>query len=419
MKIPVKESTYAQVMALPRPRHHMPKRPGLLFRLLMRAAARKDLKETHFTYTSDSLTAEEAGPCLILMNHSSWIDLLMVTEIFKDRPYCTVCTGDGFVGKRYLMEQMGCIPTQKFVTDFTLLTDIAYALKKCRCSVLMYPEASYTFDGRATPLPRRMGLLLKKMGVPVLFVKTEGAFARDPLYNCLQKRQVDVSAHVSRLLSREEIQNKSVQELDDILTRAFTFDNFAWQKQQGIEITEPFRADGLHRILYKCACCGTEGQMEGRGTELVCHACGKRYTLTPLGELKAAEGETEFAHIPDWYAWERTQVREEAERGEYLLETPVKIGMMVDYKAIYMVGEGHLRQDCEGFTLTGCGGELAYTQSALSCYGLYADYFWYELGDVICIGNGEHLFYCFPQGNVPVAKARLAAEELYKLHKKR
>ena len=253
----------------------------------------------------------------------------------------------------------------------------------------------------------------------MLFVKTEGAFARDPLYNCLQKRQVDVSAHVSRLLSREEIQNKSVQELDDILTRAFTFDNFAWQKQQGIEITEPFRADGLHRILYKCACCGTEGQMEGRGTELVCHACGKRYTLTPLGELKAAEGETEFAHIPDWYAWERAQVREEAERGEYLLETPVKIGMMVDYKAIYMVGEGHLRQDCEGFTLTGCGGELAYTQSALSCYGLYADYFWYELGDVICIGNGEHLFYCFPQGNVPVAKARLAAEELYKLHKKR
>ena len=308
------------------------------------------------------------------------------------------------MGKRYLMEQMGCIPTQKFVTDFTLLTDIAYALKKCRCSVLMYPEASYTFDGRATPLPRRMGLLLNKMGVPVLFVKTEGAFARDPLYNCLQKRQVDVSAHVSRLLSREEIQNKSVQELDDILTRAFTFDNFAWQKQQGIEITEPFRADGLHRILYKCACCGTEGQMEGRGTELVCHACGKRYTLTPLGELKAAEGETEFAHIPDWYAWERAQVREEAERGEYLLETPVKIGMMVDYKAIYMVGEGHLRQDCEGFTLTGCGGELAYTQSALSCYGLYADYFWYELGDVICIGNGEHLFYCFPQGNVPVAK---------------
>ena len=71
MKIPVKESTYAQVMALPRPRHHMPKRPGLLFRLLMRAAARKDLKETHFTYTSDPLTEEESGPCLILMNHSS------------------------------------------------------------------------------------------------------------------------------------------------------------------------------------------------------------------------------------------------------------------------------------------------------------------------------------------------------------
>lgn len=157
MKIPVKESTYAQVMALPRPRHHMPKRPGLLFRLLMRAAARKDLKETHFTYTSDPLTAEEAGPCLILMNHSSWIDLLMVTEIFKDRPYCTVCTGDGFVGKRYLMEQMGCIPTQKFVTDFTLLTDIAYALKNAGAACLCTRRPAIPLTAGPRPCPGAWG----------------------------------------------------------------------------------------------------------------------------------------------------------------------------------------------------------------------------------------------------------------------
>ena len=68
--------------------------------------------------------------------------------------------------------------------------------------------------------------------------------------------------------------------------------------------------------------------------------------------------------------------------------------------------------------MTGCDGKLNYTQSPLHSYGLYADYYWYELGDMICIGDKARQYYCFPKENVPVAKARLAAEELYKRKKK-
>ena len=89
--------------------------------------------------------------------------------------------------------------------------------------------------------------------------------------------------------------------------------------------------------------------------------------------------------------------------------------MMVDYKAIYRVGSGRLVHDANGFTLTGCDGKLNYTQKPQSSYGLYADYFWYEIGDVICIGDKNALYYCFPPAGVPVAKARQAAEELFKL----
>ena len=47
---------------------------------------------------------------------------------------------------------------------------------------------------------------------------------------------------------------------------------------------------------------------------------------------------------------------------------------------------------------------------------LYADYFWYEIGDMLCIGDRKTLYYCFPlEGGDIVAKTRLAAEELYKL----
>ena len=391
--------------------------------MVIRILAIFDLFPTKFSYTTHGM--EKLGkkePCLFLMNHSSFIDLKIASRIFFPKRYGIVCTSDGFVGgfMELLMRLIGCIPTQKFVSDVTLIRDMEYLLKEKKCSILMYPEASYSFDGTATPLPRKMGVLLKKLGVPVVTVITEGAFARDPLYNCLQKRKVKVSAKVTCLATAEELKAMPVAQLDAMLDEAFGFDNFKWQQENNIVIDAPFRADGLNRILYRCPHCGAEGKTEGKGIHLTCHNCGKVYELTELGFLKATDGDPAFTHIPDWYAWQRQQVKKELEEGTYKLDVDVDIGMMVDFKAIYMVGSGHLTHDADGFRLTGCDGKLEYSQGPLACYDVYSDYYWYEIADVICIGNHDALYYCFPKnaGDV-VAKTRLAQEELYKLKKRR
>jgi hypothetical protein len=281
----------------------------------------------------------------------------------------------------------------------------------------MYPEAGYSFDGTATPLPDTLGSCVKLLGVPVVMIRTEGAFARDPLYNNLQLRRVKVSAEMEYLLSPEEIKKMSADEINAVLREQFSFDYFRWQKEKGVKITESFRADYLNRVLYQCPHCGVEGHMEGRGIHLTCHACGKMWELTEAGEMRALEGETEFSHIPDWYRWERQNVRREIEAGEYSLDVPVDIYMLIDAKALYRVGEGRLEHNAEGFHLTGCEGKLQCKQSVLSSYGLNADYNWYELGDIICIADKEALYYCIPKQEGVVTKARFAAEELYKLKK--
>ena len=421
MKIATKKSTYEKVIARKRPAHRKPWRPLFLLQIVIRILSIFELRPVKFTFKEQGMEKiSKKEPCLILMNHSSFIDMKIASRIFFPRRYGIVCTSDGFVGgfMSLLMRLLGCIPTQKFVSDVGLIKDMEYLLKKKKCSVLMYPEASYSFDGTATTLPRKMGVLMKKLGVPVVTVITQGAFSREPLYNCLQKRTVPVRADVCCLATAEEIKNLSVAELDARLDAAFTFDNFKWQQENHIKIDEPFRGEGLNRILYKCPHCGAEGKTEGKGITLTCHNCGKVYTLDEYGYLQAEDAA--FTHIPDWYAWQRQEVRKELENGTYKLDVAVKIGMMVDYSAIYMVGDGRLTHSEEGFTLTGCNGKLQYTQGPLSCYGLYADYYWYEIGDMICIGNNEVLYYCFPQdcGDV-VAKTRLATEELYKLKKKR
>ena len=418
MKIKTKNRPYEQVAAIPRPPHRKPLKPLFLLQLVVRVLAIFDLLPTKFTYAAHGM--ERIGkkePCLILMNHSSFIDLKIASKIFFPKPYGIVCTSDGFVGKNLLMRLLGCIPTQKFVSDVSLIRDMEYLLKEKRTSVLMYPEASYSFDGTATPLPRKMGVLLKKLDVPVVTVITQGAFARDPLYNCLQKRKVTVRADVTCLATAAEIKEMTVAQLDALLDKAFSFDNFRYQQENQIKISEPFRADGLNRILYRCPHCNTEGQTVGKGIMLTCNHCGATYTLDEYGYLTAEN--PAFTHIPDWYAWQRKQVRKELEEGTYRLERQVKIGMLVDTKALYMVGSGTLIHDENGFRLTGCDGQLNYEQGPLTCYSLYADYYWYEIGDVICIGNKDALYYCFPDGGDVVAKTRLATEELYTMKKRR
>ena len=425
MKTTVRQLPYSEVQALPLPPHRAPRKPGIALRTLIYGLSGFALAGTGFRCETNELSKiPKEQPCLIFMNHSCFLDLSIVSRLFYPRPYAIVCTSDGFVGMHgameHLMRSIGCIPTRKFVTDLLLVRDIEYCLKTLKISVLMYPEASYSFDGTATPLPRKMGVLLKKFGVPLVMVSTQGAFSRNPLYNELKVRKaVPVSASVRCLYTPEEIKAKTVQELSDGLDKAFTFDHFRWQKEQRLSITDPTRADGLHRILYKCPHCGAEGTTLGKGDRLTCGSCGKEWILTPLGQLEATEGDTEFSHIPDWYAWERENVRREILAGTYRLEADVDIAVMRDYRAIYRVGSGHLTHDCTGFSLTGCDGTLRYSQSPTASYGLYADYYWYELGDMVCIGNQDFLYYCFPKTPTPVAKPRLAAEELYKLCKGR
>jgi 1-acyl-sn-glycerol-3-phosphate acyltransferase len=417
MKIRIIEKSYREVADIQPPKHKKPMKQSLFFRLLLRVASAPDLWATHFRLKKVGM--ERLGkrePCLYLMNHSSFLDLEIASVILFPRRFSIVSTTDGFVGKNLLMRLLGCIPTKKFVTDLTLVKDMIYAVRTLKSSVLLFPEAGYSLDGRTTRLPDSLGQFVKMLGVPVVMIETRGAFARQPLYNDLHKRKVRVSAEMRYLLSVEDTKSKSAEEINTLIKDCFSFDAFAQQKEDRVRITEKNRADHLHRLLYKCPSCLAEGSMQGAGTSLTCEACGKVHHLTELGELDALDGKTDFSHIPDWYDWERACVRRELEDGSYRMESDVDIYMLVDTKALYRVGEGKLTHDRDGFRLVGCDGALNYHQKPLSSYTLNADYYWYEIGDVIGIGNQKALYYCFPKNREnPVTKARLATEELYNL----
>lgn len=418
MKIKTKKIHWDKAKSLgPIPRIK-PLRPLFLLALVIRILSFFELLRIKFTVTRRRIEEAGDGPKLILMNHSSFLDLKIASAVLFPEPYHIVSTTDAFVGKSLLMRLIGCIPTQKFVTDVTLVKDLIRIIKKEGRSVLMYPEAGYSFDGTATRLPERLGGLFKRLGVPVMMLRTDaGAFLRDPLYNGLRLRRVPVKADYFCLLTSQEVREKSSEEMDAILAAAFSFDHFRQQREEKIRVSEPFRATGLERVLYRCPHCNSEGKMKGEGVKLTCLACGKEYEMDEYGSLSATDGDTRFSHIPDWYAWQRSCVREEIEKGEYAFSIPVRVGIICDHKAMYLVGEGELSHSRQGFVLKDDKGEVVYTQDPWFSYSLNSDFFFYEMGDVIGIGNKERLYYCYVPEGFSVTRARLAAEEIYRMPK--
>ena len=193
MKTTTLRKDYDQVVSIPKPKHQMPRKPNLFWRSLIRLLTVFGMAGTKFKFETERMDLiGKDEPCLILMNHSCFLDMQIAYRTLFPKPFCIICTSDAFIGMGglmgWLMRTIGCVPTQKFVTDLTLVQDMQYCFKNLKTSVLMYPEASYSFDGRCTALPRKMGVLLKKFDVPVVMIETFGAFSRNPLYNELQVR---------------------------------------------------------------------------------------------------------------------------------------------------------------------------------------------------------------------------------------
>ena len=135
MKTTVKTAPYSTVMARPRPEHKMPKKPALFWRILIRLLTVFGMAGTGFKLETEGMEKIAKGePCLILMNHSCFLDMQIAYRALFPRAFCIICTSDAFVGlgglMNWLLRQIGCIPTQKFVTDVSLIKDMTYALKQ-------------------------------------------------------------------------------------------------------------------------------------------------------------------------------------------------------------------------------------------------------------------------------------------------
>lgn len=356
-------------------------------------------------------------PYMLLSNHMAFIDFELIA--LGTRPYRVnnVVNIDGYYRRPWLLTWIGAICTRKFTTDFHLVKSIRRVLK--RGDILcMYPEARYSPAGITSFLPDSLGKLIKMNKVPVVVAIHHGNYLHAPVWNVPKKRKVPLHTTMKLLFTAEDTQTLSVDELNTRLKEAFKYDEYKYQKENGIRITEEYRAEGMHKILYKCPHCMTESRMASKGAELYCEACGKRWTLNEDGTLMANEGETEFSRVPDWFLWEREEVRKEIERGEYFFSDTVDVHSLPRCWNFEALGKATLTHDEKnGFVLEGHyrGRDYRIERAPLQTNSLHVEYDFPHIKpfDCVDISTENDSFYCFPTKQNVVTKLAFATEIIY------
>jgi transcription elongation factor Elf1 len=288
----------------------------------------------------------------------------------------------------------------------------------------MYPEARYSACGELAYLPESLGKLVKLAKVPIVCVVHHGNHLYTPFFNWRNPRKVPLHTTIEKILTPEQINVMSVDKINQLLKEKLAYDEYQYQLDNNILIKDKHRAEGLHKILYKCPHCLKEGVMNSKGSKVYCEECGALYNLNENGTLVAINNETKFSKVLDWYHWERECVKEEILNGTYHFSDEVEIyGFPRCWKFIKL-GNAKVRHTIEeGFVVEGeyNGSIYRILRKPIEANSLHIefDYCYVKPLDAFFINTEDDSYLCYPKKDNVVTKLSFAVEELYQLHLKR
>jgi len=356
---------------------------------------------------------ELKGPYIMLCSHNSFLDFKVATRAAFPHRSTYIVAVDGYIGREAIMRNVGCFMKRKFVSDSALVKQTKHSLVNNKTIVQIYPEARYSLVGTTSPLPDSLGKLVKLLKFPVVTMIGHGHHLRQPFWN-LKKRKLQTSADMTQIITQEEIKDLSVETINQRIKQAFQYDEYAYQYENKISIKEPFRAEHLDKPLYMCPHCKTEFQMKSEGNKIWCNHCKEEYEMDEFGRLHNSKGKTIFSHIPDWFEWEREQVKQEILSGNYNVQLEVDIDMLPNSTGFYRIGKGTLIHNKDGYQLL--AENLDVKKPAIANFGVHIEFDYFGRGDGISFSTNEDTYYIYPiDQSYCVTKFHFATEELYKL----
>ncbi|MEA2066035.1 MAG: 1-acyl-sn-glycerol-3-phosphate acyltransferase [Thermotogota bacterium] len=175
-----------------------------------------------------------------------------------------------YVEKLALLRKMGTIPVKRYERDMRAMRDIMSTLSS-KFNIIIAPEAARSWDGERLCIRKEIWKLFKKLGVPIIPVKFNGAQRLWPRWsNILQFGHINIEFGEPINPNEDNLEEKIKSFLDK--------EDQSFNKRYRHYL-------GINRLLWRCPSCGTIGSIKGRISSFFCNACNKSWKKPNVYEV--------------------------------------------------------------------------------------------------------------------------------------
>lgn len=265
-----------------------------------------------FGYTSCRVkTRDLPENYIVLANHATDFDPLMVATSFRRQMYC--------VGSEHISRWKIAYPIIKFLVGPIMrkkgmsashaIIDILRKLKHGE-RVFMFAEGVRTWDGVTCPIAPTTGQLVKKAGCGLVTYKLIGGFFISPGW-AKHTRRGYCRGDVVNIYTKQQIAAMSVDEINEAIVRDLYEDAYARQLASPKRYRGKGLMEGIENLLFICPECGGFETITSSGNEAKCSRCGLTFGMDEYGMLTGIDAKT----IREFYDRQKEEVRVSARDG--------------------------------------------------------------------------------------------------------
>lgn len=266
-----------------------------------------------FGYTScRAKTRDLPENYIVLANHATDYDPLMVATSFRRQMYC--------VGSEHISRWKRAFPIIKFLVDpimrkkgMSASHAIIDILRKVRHGerVFMFAEGVRTWDGVTCSIAPTTGQLVKKAGCALITYRLTGGYFLSPGWSAHTRRGYS-RGDIVNIYTVEQLADMSVDEINEAIARDLYVDAYELQLAAPKAYKGKGLAEGIENFIFICPECGKYETITSHGNEAKCSECGMTITFDKYGMISG----TRFKTVRELSDWQKEHISKAAKNGE-------------------------------------------------------------------------------------------------------
>lgn len=340
------------------------------------------------------------GGALIISNHTTTLDPIMIGSLFKDSLYYMASKDilqHKFIGKllKFLVNPIG--KEKGNSSDLNAIKDCLKVAKEDG-KICVFAEGNRTFSGVLGNVDISIVKLAKMLKKPLIICNIMGGYPTDPRW-ARTIRHGRMSSKIKSIYQYDEIKDLSNDELYSLIIKDLSVDDYNYyESYKGRNL-----AEHLEKVLYICPCCNEMHYIYTKKNKIYCKNCSLEVNYLKNLKFKANKESFSFKNVLDWYNYQIDYIKNKDINDELIYQDKINIYEPRLYKSKRKVGTGYIKmyKDYFMFVLKNDFINLSFNDiSAISLVGkmkmnIYTDDITYQLfkDDKTNLIKYMHLYY--------------------------